>query len=389
MPADARAQGLTPIAWFDSPTPLRSGWAWGQAQLQGGVAIAEAKVGQGRLVLFGPEITFRAQPHGTFKFLFNGIYLPPAQDEAGQPEAALRGQATRVPHAHAAATVLLLVAGLLSVLTVAAAGPAAGVLAVAGRCRACVCRAIPVRTTMREAFLAHLHPQSVMFNPGPVNGIELYTGRPARPVQLAWAPEVVDVAASGDFGYSTGPHQFRRTPEGEVLRQGYFCSVWVRSASEPWKVLIDLGTSQPTPVSLDVMPRDPTPDGRDVGRCEALRRRSQRPSASSRRRAKGDQVATYRALLARHARVYRDGGAPTEAVLPALDVIARRGKLARVTPEKTDVASSGDLGYAYGRLELADAARGRAAGLLRARLAARHAGLASRARRRHMGRRSQ
>jgi hypothetical protein len=23
--------------------------------------------------LFGPEITFRAQPHGTFKFLFNAI----------------------------------------------------------------------------------------------------------------------------------------------------------------------------------------------------------------------------------------------------------------------------------------------------------------------------
>ena len=78
LPTDARGKGITPIAWFDSATPLRSGWAWGQAQLQGGVAIAEAKVGQGRLVLFGPEITFRAQPHGTFKFLFNGIYLPPA-----------------------------------------------------------------------------------------------------------------------------------------------------------------------------------------------------------------------------------------------------------------------------------------------------------------------
>jgi hypothetical protein len=24
--------------------------------------------------VFGPEITFRAQPHGTFKFLFNGIH---------------------------------------------------------------------------------------------------------------------------------------------------------------------------------------------------------------------------------------------------------------------------------------------------------------------------
>jgi hypothetical protein len=41
--------------------------------LDGGVAIAEAKVGKGRLVLYGPQIAFRAQPHGTFKFLFNGI----------------------------------------------------------------------------------------------------------------------------------------------------------------------------------------------------------------------------------------------------------------------------------------------------------------------------
>ncbi len=75
LPADAAARGITPIAWFDSPTPLRSGWAWGQQHLDGGVAIAEARVGQGRLLLFGPEITFRSQPHGTFKFLFNGIHL--------------------------------------------------------------------------------------------------------------------------------------------------------------------------------------------------------------------------------------------------------------------------------------------------------------------------
>jgi hypothetical protein len=70
---EAAARGIVPIAWFDSPAPLRSGWAWGQHYLEGGVAIAEAPVGQGRLLLFGPEITFRAQPHGTFKFLFNAL----------------------------------------------------------------------------------------------------------------------------------------------------------------------------------------------------------------------------------------------------------------------------------------------------------------------------
>ena len=35
----------------------------------------EAQLGKGRLFLLGPEVTFRAQPHGTFKFLFNGILL--------------------------------------------------------------------------------------------------------------------------------------------------------------------------------------------------------------------------------------------------------------------------------------------------------------------------
>lgn len=64
------------IAWYDSPTPLRSGWAWGQERLEGTVAMAEASVGKGRLYLFGPEITFRGQPHQAFKLLFNAMLMP-------------------------------------------------------------------------------------------------------------------------------------------------------------------------------------------------------------------------------------------------------------------------------------------------------------------------
>ncbi len=63
------------VAWYETDHPLRSGWAWGQRYLKDGVAAAEATVGRGTLYLFGPEILFRGQPHGTFKFLFNGIYL--------------------------------------------------------------------------------------------------------------------------------------------------------------------------------------------------------------------------------------------------------------------------------------------------------------------------
>jgi hypothetical protein len=71
---DAVAKGVRPVAWFDNPSPLRSGWAWGQHYLDEAVAVIEAQVGRGKLFLYGPEIIFRGQPHGTFKFLFNGVF---------------------------------------------------------------------------------------------------------------------------------------------------------------------------------------------------------------------------------------------------------------------------------------------------------------------------
>jgi hypothetical protein len=72
--ANAAAMGVKRIAWYDSKTPLRSGWAWGQEVLDQAAAAVSAKVGKGNVLMFGPEILQRAQPHGTFKFLFNGIY---------------------------------------------------------------------------------------------------------------------------------------------------------------------------------------------------------------------------------------------------------------------------------------------------------------------------
>jgi Zinc carboxypeptidase len=81
---NAVARGVRPVMWFDSASPLRSGWAWGQNYLEGGTTAFEASVGQGKAYVFGPEITFRAQPHGTFKFLFNAIH-PPAAPAGERP----------------------------------------------------------------------------------------------------------------------------------------------------------------------------------------------------------------------------------------------------------------------------------------------------------------
>jgi hypothetical protein len=75
----AAAQNIRVIASFDSKTPLRSGWAWGQQYLDRGVIAVAAAMGSGRVVghvvLLAPEILQRGQPHATFKLLFNSIYL--------------------------------------------------------------------------------------------------------------------------------------------------------------------------------------------------------------------------------------------------------------------------------------------------------------------------
>ncbi len=72
--AEATAKGVRKIAWFAEAEPLRSGWAIGQEYLKDGVQMAWAPVGQGAAYFYAPEMTFRAQPEGTFKFIFNTFY---------------------------------------------------------------------------------------------------------------------------------------------------------------------------------------------------------------------------------------------------------------------------------------------------------------------------
>jgi hypothetical protein len=70
--------GVSKVAWFQGDKVLKSGWAFGQERLNGMNAILDVSVGRGHVFLMGPEVTQRAQPAGTYKFLFNAIYYGPA-----------------------------------------------------------------------------------------------------------------------------------------------------------------------------------------------------------------------------------------------------------------------------------------------------------------------
>lgn len=72
------AAGVRRVSWFEGDHLLRSGWAHGASALVGTAGVLDVDVGRGKLLMYGPEILQRGQPHGTFKLFFNGILYGPA-----------------------------------------------------------------------------------------------------------------------------------------------------------------------------------------------------------------------------------------------------------------------------------------------------------------------
>ncbi|HWV00873.1 MAG TPA: hypothetical protein VN109_06880, partial [Devosia sp.] len=82
--AGSSGAGFERVAWYDSPHPLRSGWAIGEERLANTIAVADVDVGKGKLLVLGPEVTQRAQSYGTFKLLFNGLLYGSVSSNVGR-----------------------------------------------------------------------------------------------------------------------------------------------------------------------------------------------------------------------------------------------------------------------------------------------------------------
>lgn len=67
------------IAKYPASGLLQSGWIGGERYLQDRIAAAEVRYGKGRVVVLAFSPQNRAQPHGTFKMLFNAIHLAGAK----------------------------------------------------------------------------------------------------------------------------------------------------------------------------------------------------------------------------------------------------------------------------------------------------------------------
>jgi len=210
---------------------------------------------------------------------------------------------------------------------------------------------------VRDAFLAFIADEGMLYRPGPVNGKEWLTPRPPRPGLLSWQPVFADISAAGDLGITTGPWEFRPNgPQDEPIGYGEFSTIWRRQLDGSWKFVIDIGVEHDKPLTPAV-PWSLPPKfkvKKIVRKGDAVVLRTTLLLAdqgfSKASIARGSAIALDE-FGADGIRLLRNGSFPIIGKKDAMSILAARPGLLSWDPAKAEVANSGDLGYTYGSYE--------------------------------------
>ncbi len=211
------------------------------------------------------------------------------------------------------------------------------------------------RAGVREAFIAYLADDGVLFRPRPVNAQAYLRDQAPTPGTLSWQPALVDVAHSDDLGFSTGPWEYRREPGAEPVAYGQFFSIWKRQTDGSWRVALDHGTSNPRPDSIPDEVKTPTPPpysdewAASAGGGAAARDRlleiDRTFSATSAARGFFHALTSYASA---DIRALRNGRPPLAGVDELRELAVERNGRLTWTPQDGGVSLSGDVGYTYG-----------------------------------------
>jgi len=218
---------------------------------------------------------------------------------------------------------------------------------------------------IREAFLAWLAPDAIVFRPMPVEGRPVYEKMdPASPAHLIWEPEVAEIAASGEMGYTSGPYRLSPQRGAEPTRFGHYVSVWKKQPDGTWKVFLDIGVQHDRPASVSPVTNVATPRApADVAALSPEALRDEEKAVGNRGGQFESRVGAhgYRKALAESAatdvRVYRPGRFPSvgkdriKDLIPPSAGMVYPGSKRRQGRFQALVAWSGDLACTYGTSE--------------------------------------
>lgn len=218
---------------------------------------------------------------------------------------------------------------------------------------------------IREAFLTYLAPDAIVFRPRPVEGRPVYEKMaPDNPTILTWEPEVAEVSASGELGYTSGPYQVKPNRGAEPVGFGHYVSVWKRQADGSWKVLLDIGIQHDRPASPAAAEPGAAPAASSPARAlspEMLRDEERafgvRAGAFENEAGKKGLRKALAAFATEDVRVLRPGQFPAvgrraaSGLIPAGAGRISPGPKRRMTSYQVGMAWSGELAFSYGTSE--------------------------------------
>jgi ketosteroid isomerase-like protein len=198
------------------------------------------------------------------------------------------------------------------------------------------------------AFRSTAATDAITLSPGPVNAHQQLAGVPGDgETSLDWRPAYAGIARSGDFGFTTGPFQFRGR-EGIV---GHYFTVWRLQPDGQWKWVFDAGTDvrDPGPAvapdadipTLPVAELGSRSTSSAIGPVRSIEVRMAGGSGPN-----GSALAVW---LAADARVNRPG-APAAVGVQAAATLARtwRVTLDFAEPLRMESSAAGDMVFSMG-----------------------------------------
>jgi ketosteroid isomerase-like protein len=201
---------------------------------------------------------------------------------------------------------------------------------------------------IKDAFLANLAANGIVFRPGPVNGRKAYAEQPqSSRATLSWTPEYADVANSGDLGFTTGPYELHAGGASDTTaRYGHYVTVWRRPAGGRWEVAIDFGISHAAPPHASLVVRE---RGGPTFASGAGARAAVLAADSSLGDTDQPEWKALAPVLTEESKVYRAGKLPVVGVAAGRQLIGNGTATYDANPLGGEVSASGDLAYTYGR----------------------------------------
>ena len=216
------------------------------------------------------------------------------------------------------------------------------------------------------SFVENFAEESVIFaDKWLTNGKQFSKDRKATPVVLKWEPEFMDISGSRDFGISTGPWEAQEyRPNTAPISTGYFLTVWKKQSDGAWKVILDAGST--TPALIGNKHTFTFPAGADktvpVSGKENIESLAKELSDKEKQNLtvwKNNPVtSTYASFLAPNVRMQLNGHLPTTNADTIKVWIGQLDKTLSWKSVGAGAASSGDLGFTYGLLEISGDPKG-------------------------------